>query len=103
MNSETFRWSGYDDSPAHQALQGFLVLDVQHSATQAEELITGIRHYTTGKIEEFSGCGNGYEFECCPEGFLLECLYPGDNLTPATLPFPLVLTALEEWAAYCRQ
>ncbi|MAY15697.1 MAG: hypothetical protein CMI06_10200 [Oceanospirillaceae bacterium] len=103
MSTENFRWSSYDASPAHQALQGFLVLDVQHSATQAEELITGIRRYTTGKIKEFSGCGNGYEFECNAEGFLLDCLYPGDNLTPVTLPFPLVLTALEEWAAYCRQ
>lgn len=103
MNQETFTWQGYDNnSPAHQTLQGFLVLDVQYSSRYADELHAGIAAYRQGELPQFAGCGNGYEFECRPEGFFIDCLYEGDPLTPVIVEYDTVLQALSEWSQRCK-
>lgn len=104
MSIEIFTWPGYDDSdPGHRTLQGFLVLDVQYDPGYADEMLADIQAYRKGGRRVFEGSGNGYEFECHPEGFFIDCLYEGDELTPVTVDYPTVETALTEWARYCRQ
>ena len=101
---ETFSWPGYDDTdPAHRTLQGFLVLDVQYAPEHAERMLKDIQAYRQGKKQEFEGSGNGYEFECHPEGFFIDSLYEGDELTPVTVDYDTVETALQAWLQHCRQ
>ncbi len=103
MSTELFTWPGYDDTdPGHRTLQGFLVMDVQYAPERAEEILADIQAYRNGEKEDFDGSGNGYEFECLPEGFFIDSLYEGDELTPVTVDYQTVETALSEWGRYCR-
>lgn len=103
MAQETFTWQGYDEhSPAHQTMQGFLVLDVQYSSRYADELHAGIVAYRQGALPQFGGCGNGYEFACRPDGLHIDCLYEGDPLTPVTVEYDTALRALSEWSQWCK-
>ena len=102
MPTESFAWPGYDaNDPAHQTLQGFLVLDIQYSPEYAQAFLAELRRYRRGETATHEGSGNGYYFECRPAGLYLECLYDGDRLTPVTVPYAVAEEALEGWAAYC--
>ena len=104
MPTNTFTWSNFDQtSPKHQALHGFLVLDVQYSSKHANEIRAGIKAYRSKQRNAFEGSGNGYEFECQPQGFYLNGLYEGDPLTPVTIDYPTTEQALSEWADYCQK
>jgi hypothetical protein len=104
MPMETFAWPGYDDGdPGHRTLQGFLVIDVQYAPEHADAMLADIQAYRRGDRTAFEGSGNGYEFECRPEGLFIDALYEGDELTPVTVDYQTVETALTEWGRYCRQ
>jgi len=87
--------------PAHQVLNGFLVLDVQYSEEHAAYLEAGIQAFISGENECFEGSGNGYEFTCTKDGFEVECHYP-DHLTPICIEYDLVLEGLSVWREMCQ-
>ena len=98
MNDKTFTWPGFNaDDAGHRTLQGWLVLDVQHQPDLVVELLAQIGRVRAGEVNPLGGSGNGYEFDFLDDGLLLACLYPGDELSPVTVPYPLLETALQAW------
>lgn len=98
LNDTHFTWPGFDaGDPAQRTLHGWLVLDVQHQASIAAELLDTAQAMMNGAAAGVGGTGNGYEFDFEPDGLRLEGLYPGEDTAAVTLPYPLVVTALQAW------
>jgi hypothetical protein len=98
MNDQSFTWPGFDSgNPTHSTLHGWLVLDIQDQPDLVLELLAQLHGLQRGGDRPPGGSGNGYEFDFLTDGLRLACLYPGDELSPVTLPYALVETALKAW------
>jgi len=98
VNDQNFTWPGFDSAdPCHSILHGWLVLDIQDQPDIAQELLDQMQVLRGGGVRPPGGSGNGYEFDFLAEGLRLACLYPDEGLSPVTVPYPLVQTALQAW------
>ena len=102
MKYNPFTWRDFDgDNPAHIALQGFILFDIQQSSRHAEQFLGRLRAYQADKKFKFAGSCNVFSFECVESGLLLEPLYSGQRQEPCIIDYLLVEQVLREWSRLC--
>ena len=75
MADKPFQWPGQrDGDPAHNMLTAFLVMDIQHNAEWAQELLDRINQVKCGKYPDWERIGNAYRLELNAKEALIEDL-----------------------------
>ena len=90
MIDKPFQWPGKRaGDPAHDTLAAFLVMDIQHNADWAQELMDRCEQVIAGEIPSWERIGNAYRLELTAKGALIEDLFDDD--------YPIQTIALDDF------
>lgn len=103
MNDD-FCWKTFDESNfAHEALKGFLLLDVQFNPSRADNILMTVSDIQQGKINSSLEGGNGYFCKLDINGAQLELALDGiDDREIPLISLDEFSVALVAWQAYCQ-